>query len=184
MLAFVFSTGFAQTKQEWEFRIDKDEFPSQSIDVIASYLQNVKRLRFYKEIDGAKTSYELKFKKDKLFYSVEFDTNGKLEDIEFIIKKADIPLSSLENIQDYLSANHQKAKIKKIQQQYLFDENITKQQLKSAFQNLLLPSIRYEIVISTKEESGYHYYEITFSSDGEKLDSRKFLDSNYDHVLY
>ena len=184
VLVFTGLKGLSQTKQEREFRIAKKEFPSKSIDLITPYLQEVKRLKFYKEIDGAKTSYELKFKKSKLYYSAEFDDKGNLEDIEFSIKKADIPSSSLENIQNYLNTNHQKVKIKKIQQQYLFEQNISEQDLKNAFQNLLLPEIRYEIVISGKEKISYQYYELTFDSEGNHLESRRFKASNYNHVLY
>lgn len=184
ILVFASSNGWAQTKQEREFRITEKEFPDKSVDLIAPYLKHAKRLRFYKEIDGNKISYEIKFKKDKLFYSIEFDDKGILEDIEFIIKKVDIPSSSLENIQRYLKTNHQKVKIKKIQQQYLFDENTTEQDLKNAFQNLLLSTIRYEIVISAKEDSGFQYFEITFDNEGNHIGTRRFIDSNYDHVLY
>ena len=184
ILVFLHACGFAQTKQEKERRIDKKEFPDQGISLLKDYLKDVKRVRYYKETDGEKTSYEVKFKKDRLLFSIEFDTLGNLEDVEFIIKKIDIPSSSLEAIQNYLGTSYQKAKIKKIQQQYVIGDKEAEQLLKQAFQNLLLPFIKYEIIISAKEEKGYQYYEITFDSEGNHLNSRRFSSSNYDHVLY
>jgi len=184
VLFLTFTLGFAQTKQEREFRIDKEDFPTQSLKVLLPYIKEVKKVRHYKETDGQKISYEAKFKKDKLRYSVEFDSLGNLEDVEFIIKKNDIPSGSFINLQNYLKNKHKKVKVKKIQQQYLAVGTEPKKVLKEAFQNLLLPSIRYEIVISSKEEKGYQYYEVTFDHQGNHLSSRKFSDSNYDHVLY
>lgn len=188
IVSIFFVLGFflskAQTKQEREFRIDEKDFPAQAITLIKPYFDNSKRVRFFKEIDGKKESYEVKFKKDKLFYSVEFDKAGNLEDIEFVVSKTDIPSDVFNTIEKYLNAAHQKVKLKKIQQQYLKGNSDAKKVLKDAFQNLLLLSIRYEIVISTKVEKGYQFFEITFDSKGKQISSRRFSDSKYDHVLY
>ena len=74
----------AQNKYEREHRILKSQFPEKALGLITDKLVGAKRVRFYKEIDSAKISYEAKFKKDKLRYSVEFDTEGTLEDIEVL----------------------------------------------------------------------------------------------------
>lgn len=176
--------GQAQIKQEREFRIDQKDFPSQAIALISPYVTNSKRVRFYKETDGEKTSFEAKFKKDKLFYSIEFDTIGNLEDIEFVIRKTDIPTDVFKNIANYLNVTYKKVKLKKIQQQYLAKVNNSEIVLKDAFQNLLLQSIRYEIIISAKAKKGFQIFEITFDSQGKQISTRRFSDSKYDHVLY
>lgn len=184
ILLFVNILCFGQKKQEREFRINKEELPQEIIPILSDYLNNVKRLRFYKELDGKKSSYEVKFKKDKLFYSVEFDENGILEDVEFIIKENDIPQETLNAIEDHLSVTYGKFRIKKIQQQYLNGDKDAKTVLKKAFQNLLLPEINYEIVIAVKDNQGFGEYEVTFDSNGKHLLTRKSIALKYDHVLF
>ncbi|WP_339339861.1 hypothetical protein [Croceitalea sp. MTPC6] len=178
------SSVVSQSKQEREFRIKESEFPSSARKLITPYLGNAKRVRFYKEVDGDKVSFETKFKKGKLKYSVEFSKNGELEDVEFIIKKVDIPNRTFEMISNYLALNHQKYRIKKIQQQYLNQEENPISVLKAAFQNLILPEINYELIVASKDDKGYSEYEITFNSDGEHLLSRKLVKPKYDHILY
>ena len=175
---------FGQLKQERESRISQSEFPAEAIVLLKPYTKHAKRLRFYQEQDGKKTSFEVKFKKDKLHYSVEFSDKGVLEDVEFIIKETDIPDATFNQLVSYLKATYQKHRIKKIQQQYLFKDGMPETLLKTAFQNLLNANITYEIIVATKEKEGFSEYEITFNAAGEHLGTRKSVDPNYDHVLY
>ncbi|MBT8292923.1 MAG: hypothetical protein KJN70_06585, partial [Eudoraea sp.] len=146
---------------------------------------DVKRLRFYKELDSAKTSYEAKFKKDRLFYSVEFDEEGLLEDVEILITEVDIPNSSFQAIQEYLKSNFKKYRIRKIQQQYTLTafQNV-ENTLHKAFQNLIDPKINYELIVAGKKDRDFQDYEILFDSEGKLIRLRKSLPANYDHVLY
>lgn len=173
-----------QNKNERESRISASELPEKALNLISEQLENAKRVRYYQETDGDKKSYEIKFKKVKLNYSVEFDVNGELEDVEFIIKPIDIPEDSWTNINEYLNGNFKKSNIKKIQQQYPAENRNDQQTLKDAFQNLILPYINYEIVFVGKKEKGFLHYEALFNSEGEILTLRRFSPANYDHVLY
>lgn len=175
---------WCQNKYEQEFRITKSAFPSEALDLVSPYLKDVKRLRFYHEVDSTKKSYEVKFKKDRLRYSIEFDQEGHLEDVEFLIKKVDVPEESWTRIEDYLKNNFQKFRIKKIQQQYPIGENIPETILKQAFQNLILEYINYELIFTSKGEKGYQTYEALFSSSGTLLKLRESLPVSYDHILY
>ena len=74
----------SQNKYEREHRIRKSQFPKTALDLIESELNNVKRLKFYKETDSTETSFEAKFKKDRLWYSTEFDDKGLLKDIKIL----------------------------------------------------------------------------------------------------
>ncbi len=173
-----------QLKQERESRISQAEFPPTALELLQPYIPRAKRLRFYSEQDGNRFSYEAKFKRDRLHYSVEFSKDGALEDVEFIIKDTDIPDETFNNIQSYLKATYKKHRIKKIQQQYVFKEGTQEALLKMAFQNLLNANITYEIIVGTKDKSGFSGYEITFNAQGKHLGTRKIVDPNYDHVLY
>ena len=187
VIAFFFlgiTVSIAQTKQEREFRITADELPKNVLTQLEPYTVAAKRLRFYKEQDGTKSSYEVKFKKDKLHYSVEFDESGTLEDVEFIIGPADIPEDTYLNITTYLNKSFKKPRIKKIQQQYLAKDDTHQNVLKNAFQNLLIPQLNYELIIGSKDNSGFSEYELTFNAEGKHLLTRKAIKSKYDHVLY
>ncbi|WP_297705558.1 hypothetical protein [uncultured Eudoraea sp.] len=185
MALFQFSTGLSQIKVEREHRIKKNQFPEAAHDFIKVKLQNAKKLRFYKETDTSKISYEAKFKKDKLYYSIEFDESGKLEVIEILIKEVDVPEDSWSKITKFLNEKFNKFKIRKIQQQYPIasDQNV-ETTLNNAFQNLLIPSLNYELLVRGKIHDEHADYEILFGAEGDFIKMRESLPANYDHVLY
>ncbi|WP_445381071.1 hypothetical protein [Robiginitalea sp. IMCC43444] len=175
----------AQEKYEREFRIRKAQFPESAYAAVKGYLNEARRVRFYKEIDSSKQSFEIKFKKDRLHYSIEFDKSGGLEDVEIRVKAVDLPNASYKAIRLFLEATFEKYRIRKIQQQYPRDAfSSNSETLKKAFQNLLLPELKYELIILGKKEAGYNEYEVMFDSEGNFIKLRKALPANYDHVLY
>ncbi|MDP5061869.1 MAG: hypothetical protein NWP64_08125 [Maribacter sp.] len=184
IILFCFQIVQAQYKYEREFRILKSQFPAKAIATINENLTDFKRIRFYKETDSTKISFEAKLKKDKLWYSIEFDENGTLEDIEILIKITDIPNDAYANIESYLNKNFTKYRIKRLQQQYPSKNESLEATFKSAFQNLILPTNNYEIVIVGKKDKGYLDYEIQFDAEGNFRKIRTSLPPNYDHVLY
>ncbi len=185
MALFQYSTGLSQVKVEREHRIKKNQFPEAAHDFIKEKLKDAKKIRFYKETDTTKISYEAKFKKDKLHYSVEFDESGKLEDIEILITEVDVPEDSWSNIAKFLEEKFDKHKIRKIQQQYpITSDEKAETTLKNAFQNLLIPSLNYEIMVRGKIQDNHADFEILFGAEGDFIKMRESLPANYDHVLY
>jgi hypothetical protein len=175
----------AQEKYEREYRIRKKEFPIKALQLIDTKLDDARKIKYYKEIDSSITSFEVKFKKARLWYSIEFDTNGNLEDVEIKIKSVDMPNDSYVAIERYLHNTFSLFKIKKIQQQYKATTlTSTDTTLKNAFQNLLLPSVNYELTVAGKKEEKYEDFEILFDSEGNFKSIRKSLPPNYDHILY
>lgn len=174
----------AQNKYEREFRIRKSQFPENALSYISEKLEDARRIRFYKETDSSKVSFEAKFKKDRLRYSIEFDEKGVLEDIEIEIKPVDIPDSSFSKITSDLSNRFSKYRIRKIQQQYPNLNGDTETTVKNAFQNLMLPSIKYELIVAGKKSKSYEQFEILYDAEGRFEKLRKSLPPNYDHVLY
>ncbi len=175
----------AQVKQEREYRIRKNQFPEEAVLAMEPYLESARRLRYYREIDSARSSYEMKFKIRRLHYSVEFTPESRLEDAEVEIRPLDIPDATWESIQSHLQEKFGRYRVRKIQQQYprgsFADTEAT---LRAAFQNLLLPEIRYELVVQARTDSGISQYEALYDSEGKLLKLRKALPPNYDHVLY
>jgi len=178
-------TSIAQVKVERQHRIKKNQFPQVAHEFIKEKLKDVKNIRFYKETDTSKVSYEAKFKKDKLFYGLGFDEYGKLQDIVIIINILDIPKQTWTNITLVLKEKFSKYKVRQMQQRYPVTSNqnidIT---LKNAFQNLMIPSINYELLVSGKIDDERMDYELLFSANGDFVRMKESLPANYDHVLY
>lgn len=177
--------GLAQAKYEREFRIRKTQFPRAGFERASPFLDGARRVHYYQETDSNRVSYEIKFKKRRLRYSVEFSGEGELEDIEVGISPVDMPATSWEAIETHLTRTLGKHRIAKLQQQYpraAFESDSETFQM--AFQNMLLPVIRYEIMVQARGEEGFKEYEILFDHQGVVLSVRESLPPNYDHVLY
>ncbi|RKR15091.1 hypothetical protein CLV91_1173 [Maribacter vaceletii] len=187
LLVIVFFSAFkiqAQLKYEREFRIKKSQFPTSALQLVEEKLPGIKKVKFYKEIDSSIAIYDVKFKKDRLWYSLEFTKEGSLKDIEVKIKNIDIPEESYERILLFLKQTFTSYKIKKIQQQYVVLNN-EKEILKVPFQNLITPDIYYELLVKGKKEThGKKLYKIRYNSEGKNISIKETLPPNYDHTLY
>ncbi len=175
---------FSQAKPERQHRIRKAQFPTLQFDLepIAPALRQVK---YYKEIDSAATTYSLKFKKDRLSYHLDYDNAGNLLVSGFRVKEVDMPAETFDNIQGYLNNSFLKFKIRRIWQQYPVAPNdIQESPLKSTFQNLLLPSNLYKLLVRGALEGKKKDYEFWFDAEGNFSRMRESLPANFDRILY
>ncbi|MFS4454674.1 hypothetical protein [Maribacter sp. 2304DJ31-5] len=175
----------AQHKYERKYRILKSQFPKTALELIDKKLEGAKKLKFYKETDSIKSSFEARFKKDRLWYNAVFDENGKLGNMEILIKPIDIPSETFLAIERYVKKAFSKYRLKEIWQQYpTSSEETLENTLKNTFQNLIIPSITYKIMVAGKKSRSYLAHEIQFNAQGELLNIHRSLPPNYDHVLY
>ena len=123
-LLFLSNLAVAQTKNEKEVRIKGSEFPAIAQDIINKLPNKCKRLKFYKETDGDKQSFEVKFKYKKRRYSIEFSTNGTIEDIEVTTKLKTIEDSVKDTITSHFKTSFIKHKVIKTQKQYVYSSEI------------------------------------------------------------
>lgn len=183
-LFFGFSS-LAQDKYEREHRILKSQFPEKALGYIQEKLVDAKRIRYYKEIDSAMVNYEVKFKKDRLWYGLAFDKEGALMSAEIRIKPVDIPEATFSKIESYLVDNFSKYRIRRFQQQYPITASETEEKtIKNAFQNMMIPGMNYELFVKGATIGTRSNYEITFDSYGSYIQIKKALPANYDRVLY
>lgn len=170
---------FAQAKLEREHRIKKSQFPSIDMDKLT--LENAKYLRYYREVDSSKITYTLKFRKGKMLYHIDYNEKGAIQNTGFMVKEVDIPTDTYANISSVLKDKFKKTKIKYIQQRYPGSvENV----LKNTFQNLILPSNTYKVMLRGKKVDDGKDYIAIFNAEGHLENMAMALPPNYDHVLY
>ncbi len=177
---------FSQDRPEREHRIRKSQFPTIQ-DNVPLIGKDMKRTRYYKEVDSSDTTYSLKFKLDRLNYHLDYDLEGGLKNSGFRVKEIDIPSETFENIKKYLNVHFGKTKIKRIFQEYpvaIANDEHRVNSLKSTFQNLLLPENTYKIALRTLKEGSKEDYELWFSAEGTFIRMRAALPANYDRILY
>lgn len=174
-----------QTKNETELRIQHADLPLVTQSILKTLPEQTKRIRFYRETDGSKQSYESKFKYKKYWYSVEFDSLGKLDDIEVNIKKRELELPIETAINNYLNQNTEKFDIIKIQEQYLYDTKQTEVEfLTFILKNRAEILSNYEIIIAIKSEKSWTLKEFTFDSEGRVLNTRNLQQDSYEYINY
>ena len=169
----------AQVKREKESRIDKTELPSAVVALLPQIEKNAKHLRYYKEIDGDKISYEVKLKKAKDHFSIEFSQLGTLEDIEVIIPKTELPEAVLKTLKN----NFEHVHLKRIQKQFRNENNNPKQLIEAVFESQLAPTA-YEILISGKTNTSYKQFELLIDSNGTIVAKRPVIFKDYEHLVY
>jgi hypothetical protein len=184
-LVFCFSYSFSQTKTEKETRIKFDEFPTIAQLYFKNLSNEFKRVKFYKESDGDKISYEAKFKYKKQHFSVEFFASGVLEDIEILINKKNIPSKALGAIDRYFDTNFDKTRYIKIQKQFV--NNNQKKDfdfIKHVIEHSNDSYNYFEIIAEIKSNGKDLLKEFTFKSSGVFVKSRIVTSASYEHALY
>ena len=145
--------------------------PNDALDWIEEVYGKPKKLKWYFEENGKNESYEAKFKLNGLKYSVEFDDDGDIEDIEIqlswrkLAPKLKAQLTSSFN-------KIEKFKLDKIQEQWSDkDENALKRAALSKDNSQI--TIRYEIVFRAQIDGVTGKWEGLFDQNGTLLEKRK-----------
>jgi hypothetical protein len=147
--------------------------------------QETKQVSYYKEVDSLGTTYLIKFKRDRMRYFLSYDTSGKLINSGFRIKEIDIPEDTFEKIKTYLMGSYRKSRIRRIYQQYpATNPENDESALKNTFQNLILPSNVYRLIIIGKNDQRNTEYDLWFDADGNLIRKRQALPMNHDRILY
>jgi hypothetical protein len=172
----------AQHKYEREYRIKSETIPQSAQEFLDS-IGSDSKIKWYKEIGLKDISLEAKFKYNKKKFSVEFDTLGKLQDVEFVIRKTEISPEIYNKIERKLDSAYQKWKFQKIQMHYSGKSRdivaaIRKNEPKNSIK------IAYEIVLKGKNLEDTQLYEITFNEQGEVQNMLQIIQDKADHLEY
>ncbi len=170
-------------KQEVEKRIKAEEMPAIALEILATHLSQASKIRYYKETDIGHQSFECKFILDRLWYSVEFDENGAIEDVEIKMDFEQIPQAALDKIRYSLSA-YDRYRIRRTQRQYtlafLSSDDLLTMVIKGADEL----ELRYEIVLSVKKDGSWTTYEMLFDQSGLLIEKKEVVDRQTDNILY
>lgn len=174
-----------QNIPEREHRIRKSQFPIIHHVLKETRAGDIRKLRYYREIDSAGTRYILKFRKQNLRYHMDFDEEARLLEIGFRVKEVDIPETTYENILHLLESKFDTYRVRRIYQLYPASAEETDKELgRRAFQNLLLPDIEYEFICGGRISGKRALFHIRFDAAGSLLKFREEFPPDYDHVLY
>ena len=177
-----FNFAFTQVKFEKEYRIKEDNIPEN----IKSYLNTItfkNKIKWYKDEGLSKYTYEAKTFHDNLNFSIEFDSLGIIEDVEFKIEWKSVPELTKKNIDIYLDSIYQKKKIIKVQIQYTGKPENLINILMDRSQNRRLTR-KYEIVLKGKENRKYQMMEYLFSNEGKFEHKATIMIKNTDNLEY
>lgn len=177
LLLWSMSKGFGQQKFEREYRINSEDVPSAAINFIQK-ITDKKRLKWVAEESHDGKTIEAKFYKNRRKYSVEFDKQGQLIDIEILISVSNLPASEKVLLEKTLGNEFAKFSILKIQKQF---KNITFDQIESFFnskENKDFDTYDFEVVVKGKSKDRFELYELLLSKSGTLLKKLKFGPQN------
>ncbi|MEM7106121.1 MAG: hypothetical protein AAF502_23515 [Bacteroidota bacterium] len=169
-----------QQKFEKESRINEREVPQPALDFI-SEIGFTKKVKWFKEQSLTGTTVEAKTKFNDSKYSLEFNLDGEVEDVEYIVGWAYIPTATQTKISDFLNSAHQKTKIVKIQAQYTGNDEALIQKVKKMDSK---PGIivKYEMEIKAKTNGKYEMIEYLFSENGDMEEKSIIIFKNTDNL--
>jgi hypothetical protein len=184
VLAFAkaeFTKAQSEQKLEQEEKIAAVLFPKNAAKTVNEIGYARKKVIYYRETDGDKISYEAKLKYQDRKYSIEFDLNGVLEDVEIDFRKRKIPVNVRAKINKILDTVARKYRIEKVQEQYVAgDQSATQIKERIALKDF----DNFEIVVAFKDKRKIYRKEYLFDKNGSFISQRDVKRLEYDFLLF
>jgi hypothetical protein len=157
----------AQVKFEQEIRVKRNAVPREAREWINDAFEGFKRVRWYYETTPEDNSYEAKFSWDGYLYSVKFDNEGKLVDIEKEITFEEITPGAKEDIRQYLEETYQRYRIIKVQRQFTGHEDDLEDYIdEDEWEDI---TMKYEIEFHGITSSENKLWEALFDGEGNLI---------------
>jgi hypothetical protein len=173
----------AQTKVEKEERVKDKEVPEVAFKTIEDNVKPRTKVRWYFQQDGDKKVYEAKFEHFQKQFSVEFNTNAKIYNVEIIVQEDNINKEIYENIETECNSIFEDYTLIKIQTEYLGEPDDLIDIIEDYEIDEDLES-RYEIEVNAKIENQRNMYELIFDYKGELISKRKIKTKSTDIFDY
>ncbi len=175
-------TGSAQDKIERERRIGANDVPKPAVEWLNEAFDGEKAVQWYEEQSNGTISYEAKFNWKNEFYSVEFDREGQIEDIEIVQRWADLPEKVQNEMNKYFEKNYSRHRMEKIQLQYTGSADDLEDLIDDdKFEGI---TTRYELEYYGVSDEGKHIWEGLFDDKGQLIQKRKVILRPTDNLNY
>lgn len=172
----------AQQKIEREYAIKPAQVAEQALKFVNQAFDG-QRIRWYAEESQKGKSIEAKVKQDGTIYSIEFDEQGNLQDIETLIKFRSLPEKLQQAIMNTLDADFTRIKIYKVQRQWT-GADATLQQLLANKKPIEKYTTRYELVIRGNKDKSTSDYEVLVDDEGTLISKSKIIQKDTPHLLF
>jgi hypothetical protein len=182
LLTSIFTSAFSQVKFEKESRLKRADIPPVALELIES-LAISEKIKWYSEESLTGKSVEAKFHFNKKYYSVEFDTEGNLQDVEIVIQVSEIPDKLKESIFKKLESEFYKYSIQKIQAHYPGKNPEILSIIKNP-PNEFANSVKYELIVNGKTGNTTKQYEMVFNNNGILIETKEIIQKNADNLEF
>ncbi len=179
---FCLQSGYAQQKFEKESRLKMDEVPEMALQFIDS-LEPESKINWYLEEGLESTSIEAKFRYKGKKLSVEFDTAGKVEDVEIQVKWNTLPAALRDSIREVFRSDCNRFSVRKVQVQYSGSRTTLIAKLKTDSTTVGYIT-RYELITKCRTDEDIALYEYLFDSEGLSLTRSKIIFNNSSNLEY
>lgn len=174
---------FGQQKFEKESRIPQDEVPNQALKYIQSLFSDSPKVQWYREESLDRIAVEGKIKRQDGVYSIKFNTDGLLHDVELTRNLSQLPDRVQVSIESYISRNYDRYRIKKVQVQWVGDPAIIRSLVRRERHSDDYTT-NYEIEFSGRKDRRTKPYEALFDDHGEHVETKEIIPRNLSHLLY
>lgn len=174
--------GAGQNKYEREYDLKRENVPVLATNFIDSCCPKHK-VNWYGEESLQGKSIEAKINYKASLFSIEFDTSGRIQDIEKLIQIHEIPENTILIIKKQLDSIFRKHRIKKVQLQWL-GTNQAVCELLQKNRSELQHTVNYEIVLQGAKQKSTKMYELLFNVDGGLVRVLEIVQRNTDNLDY
>lgn len=183
----LFSTAFSQSeKNEVERSVNRNDMPDKVLSLIDEFWPDLRGIKYFEQTDGEETTYEVKLEWQGDQYSIEFSTEGAVQDVEKLIEFEDIPESTRAAITRDLESQFNKYRLTRIQIQFLAADEDDEDD--SDFIDDILEEdaedyeIRYEIELDGENRRELGSFEMLYDESGKLIEKRRIVRRSLDNI--
>jgi hypothetical protein len=173
----------AQVKYEKEERIPEAEVPASALDFVDE-IGPTRKVDWYREENLDGEAIEVKLKRKGVRYSIKFDSEGELIDVEKQIQWRNIPEEVREDIEEEWEEIFERQRIEKIQIQFPGERLEGIQWIRGADDALPPSPLYYEIVVKGRKDDYYELYEFLFDAEGDMEAMNRIVTRRTDNMEF
>jgi hypothetical protein len=171
-----------QQKYEREYRIKSKAVPPKAARFVDDVFKKT-TVHWYGEESLTATTIEAKLRANQQRYSIEFDSSGKIQDVEIQRRFSQIPAKTRTVLTDQLGQQFDTFTVIKTQLQW----TASQADLKTAIVTNNPPAsvqIRYELILKAQKNRAANYYEVLCEQSGAIVGIRQLVQRDTNNLIY